>query len=134
MSNLSSSPTTGLNPGWNGFEFEVPYCEIPSSLNLVIGAYNVNVTDFDFTGKAFSFKLTDKNDDSKNTSFMNYEVLFYDVNGMRKTARELRKIYPPLAVQLYKVDVLSKHYGYKHQFTTVFVGQEDFTQKRTTNI
>ena len=52
MSNLSSSPTTGLNPGWNGFEFEVPYCEIPSSLNLVIGAYNVNVTDFDFTGKS----------------------------------------------------------------------------------
>jgi hypothetical protein len=24
--------------------------------------------------------------------------------------------------------VLSKHYGYKHQFTTVFVGAEDFTQ------
>ena len=88
----------------------------------------IELKDFDFTDKSFTFKLADKNDDSKNTSFMNYEVVFYDVNGMRKTARELRKIYPPLAVQLYKVDVLSKHYGYKHQFTTVFVGEEDFTQ------
>ena len=88
----------------------------------------IELKDFDFTDKSFTFKLADKNDDSKNTSFMNYEVVFYDGNGMRKTARELRKIYPPLAVQLYKVDVLSKHYGYKHQFTTVFVGQEDFTQ------
>ena len=59
---------------------------------------------------------------------MNYEVVFYDGNGMRKTARELRMVYPSLAVQLYKVDVLSKQYGYKHQFTTVFVGQVDFTQ------
>lgn len=88
----------------------------------------IELKDFDFTDKSFTFKLADKNDDSKNTSFMNYEVVFYDVNGMRKTARELRKVYPPLAVQLYKVDVLSKSYDYKHQFTTVFVGQEDFTQ------
>lgn len=88
----------------------------------------IELNDFDFTDKSFTFKMADKNDDSKNTSFMNYEVVFYDVNGMRKTARELRKIYPPLAVQLYKVDVLSKSYDYKHQFTTVFVGQDDFTQ------
>lgn len=84
--------------------------------------------DFDFTDKFFTFKLADKNDDSKNTSFMNYEVVFYDVKGMRKTASELRKIYPPFAVQLYKVDVLSKSYDYKHQFTTVTVGTEDFTR------
>ena len=84
--------------------------------------------DFDFTDKCFTFKLADKNDDFKNTSFMNYQVVFYDVNGMRKTASELRKIYPPFAVQLYKVDVLSKNYNYKHQFTTVTVGAEDFTR------
>ncbi len=88
----------------------------------------INLKDFDFTDKYFTFKLADKNDDSKNTSFMNYEVSFYDIKGMCVTARELRKIYPPLAVQLYKVDVLSKNYSYKHQFTTVFVGEEDFDQ------
>ena len=59
---------------------------------------------------------------------MNYEVVFYDKNGMRKTARDLRKVYPPLAVQLYKVDVLSKHYAYKHQFTSVVVKADDFTR------
>ena len=84
--------------------------------------------DIDFTDKYFTFKLADKNDDSENTSFMNYEVVFYDANGMRKTAGELRKIYPPFAVQLYKVDALSKRYDYKHQFTTVTVGAEDFTE------
>ena len=47
---------------------------------------------------------------------------------MRKTARDLRKIYPAFAVQLYKVDVLSKNYDYKHQFTTVNVSPEDFTR------
>ena len=55
-------------------------------------------------------------------------MIFYDANGMRKTAGELRKIYPPFAVQLYKVDALSKRYDYKHQFTTVTVGAEDFTE------
>ena len=90
----------------------------------------IELKDFDFTDKSFTFKLADKYDDSKNTSFMNYEVVFYDVNGMRKTARELRKIYPPLAVQLYKIDALSKRYDYKHQFTTVFVSEEDFTQNK----
>lgn len=88
----------------------------------------INLNDFDFTGKIFSFKLADKNDDSKNTSFMDYEVVLYDKNGMRKTARDLRKIYPPFAVQLYKVDVLSKNYDYKHQFTTVTARPEDFTR------
>lgn len=88
----------------------------------------INLNDFDFTGKAFSFKLADKNDDSKNTSFMDYEVVFYDKNGMRKTARDLRKVYPPFAVQLYKIDVLSKNYDYKHQFTTVTVRSGDFTR------
>lgn len=88
----------------------------------------INLNDFDFTDKFFTFKIADKNDDSKNTSFMNYEVVFYDKNGMRKTARDLRKVYPPLAVQLYKVDVLSKHYDYKHQFTSVTVRAEDFTR------
>lgn len=93
----------------------------------------INLKDFDFTDKSFTFKLADKNDDSKNTSFMNYEVSFYDIKGICVTARELRKIYPPLAVQLYKIDVLSKNYDYKHQFTTVFVDQEDFTQNNEFN-
>ncbi len=88
----------------------------------------IELKDFDFTDKAFAFKLADKYDDSKKASFMDYEVVFYDIKGMRKTARELRKIYPPFAVQLYKVDVLSKNYDYKHQFSTVIVRPEDFTR------
>ncbi len=88
----------------------------------------IELNDFDFTDKAFTFKIADKYDDSKNTAFMDYEVVFYDTKGMRKTARELRKLYPPFAVQLYKVDVLSKNYDYKHQFSTVMVRPEDFTR------
>ena len=90
----------------------------------------INLNDFDMTDSALTFKLADKFDDSDKNTFTDYSVVLYDVNGMRKTAGTgvLRKVYPSLAVQLYKVDVLSKNYDYKHQFTTVTVTPEDFTR------
>ena len=90
----------------------------------------INLNDYDLADKAITFKLADKYNDSDKKTFVDYSVELYDVNGMRKVAGPdvLRKVYPPLAVQLYKVDVLSKNYDYKHQFTTVTVASEDFTR------
>lgn len=50
-SNQTGVPTTGLNPGWNGFEFEVPYCTDYRNINFIIGAYDNNIVNYDFIGK-----------------------------------------------------------------------------------
>lgn len=50
FSNLTGEPTKGLSPGWNGFEFEVPYCTDYRNIEFTIGAYDKKITYFDFTG------------------------------------------------------------------------------------
>lgn len=50
-SNLSSNPAAGLTPGWNGFEFEVPYIPDLEHVSFIIGAYNDNVINYSFSGK-----------------------------------------------------------------------------------
>ena len=52
FSNLTGEPTKGLSPGWNGFEFEVPYCTDYRNIEFTIGAYDKKITYFDFTGNA----------------------------------------------------------------------------------
>lgn len=51
FSNLSTDATNGIMPGWNGFEFEVPYCTDYKGRELTIGAYDKRITTYDFTGK-----------------------------------------------------------------------------------
>lgn len=51
LSNLTGNPTNGITPGWNGFEFEVPYCTDYRNIDLVIGAYDRNITSYNFLGK-----------------------------------------------------------------------------------
>ncbi len=50
-SNLVKVPTTGITPGWNGFEFEVPYCTDYRDIDFVIAAYDKNITEYNFIGK-----------------------------------------------------------------------------------
>ena len=50
-SNMTGVPTDGINIGWNGFEFEVPYCTDYKGIDLILGAYDTNITSFDFVGK-----------------------------------------------------------------------------------
>lgn len=50
VSNQVGDPTKGLQTGWNGFEFEVPYCTDYKNKEFVIGAYDKMVTKYDFFG------------------------------------------------------------------------------------
>lgn len=67
-SNLSGDPTKGLVTGWNGFEFEVPYCTDYRNMDFVIGAYDKNITSYDFLGKEESSIVGTTTGTSNNTS------------------------------------------------------------------
>lgn len=52
FSNINSVPTTGIGPGWNGFEFQVPgYCTDLTNMDFTIGAYEKQITDYNLLGK-----------------------------------------------------------------------------------
>lgn len=58
LSNMAYlGPTTGLVPGWNGFEFEVPYCTDYKNLTFQIGAYDKKIESFHFEGKENSMAV-----------------------------------------------------------------------------
>lgn len=50
FSNQVGDPTKGLEPGWNGFEFEVPYCTDYKNIDFIVGAYDKTLTTYDFSG------------------------------------------------------------------------------------
>lgn len=50
FSNQVGDPTKGLQTGWNGFEFEVPYCTDYKNKEFVLGAYDRIITKYDFSG------------------------------------------------------------------------------------
>lgn len=50
FSNQIGDLAKGLEPGWNGFEFEVPYCTDYKNTEFVIGAYDRKVSTYDFAG------------------------------------------------------------------------------------
>lgn len=52
FSNMSSVPTTGIQHGWNGFEFQVPsYCTDLTDMDFTIGTYERQITDYNLLGK-----------------------------------------------------------------------------------
>lgn len=54
FSNMNDVPTTGIEHGWNGFEFQVPrYCEDLTSIDFKIGAYERQITNYNLLGKEF---------------------------------------------------------------------------------
>lgn len=70
LSNIAYlGPTTGLTPGWNGFEFEVPYCTDYKDLSFQIGAYDKKIENFYFEGKGTSISagtITSKKEETPN--------------------------------------------------------------------
>lgn len=50
VSNQVGDPTKGLQTGWNGFEFEVPYCTDYKDKEFTIGAYDRVITNYSFLG------------------------------------------------------------------------------------
>lgn len=50
FSNQVGDPTKGLQTGWNGFEFEVPYCTDYKNKEFVLGAYDRIITKYNFLG------------------------------------------------------------------------------------
>lgn len=50
LSNQVGDPTKGLQTGWNGFEFEVPYCTDYKDKEFIIGAYDRVITNYSFLG------------------------------------------------------------------------------------
>lgn len=53
-SNMTGVPTDGIDIGWNGFEFEVPYCTDYKGLDFILGAYDQNITNYNYVGKVNS--------------------------------------------------------------------------------
>ena len=54
FSNMNDVPTTGIEHGWNGFEFQVPrYCTDLTSMDFKIGAYEKQITNYSLLGKEF---------------------------------------------------------------------------------
>lgn len=52
ISNSTDTPTDGISPGWNGFQFQVPrYCTDLGDYELKIGAYDKRITDYFLLGK-----------------------------------------------------------------------------------
>ena len=53
FSTMNDVPTTGIEFGWNGFEFQVSrYSTDLTNMDLKIGAYEKHITDYDLLGKA----------------------------------------------------------------------------------
>lgn len=70
LSNIAYlGPTTGLAPGWNGFEFEIPYCTDYRNLSFQIGAYDKKIENIYFEGMGNSTSIgtiTSKKSESSN--------------------------------------------------------------------
>lgn len=52
ISNMGKNPSRGIQSGWNGFEFEVPYTTDYQDLDLTIDSYDKRLVNYDFTGKS----------------------------------------------------------------------------------
>ena len=81
----------------------------------------------DISEGAISFEIADmrENTEKYNNSF-GYRVELTDGKGNKVSVAEPTLVYPSLAVQLYKQDVITGSYEYKHQLQTVTVRPESF--------
>lgn len=90
-SNLSGDPTKGLVPGWNGFEFEVPYCTDYRNMDFVIGAYDHNITSYNFLGKEESSIVGTATAKSNSTSSSTTTTATVDGEDAKKYIENLDK-------------------------------------------
>ena len=83
--------------------------------------------DADMTSGGISFRIADMREENAETlSELSYTVELIDANGKNVSAEKPVYIYPTLAVQLYKQDVLFGGYEYKHQMQAVRLTREMF--------
>lgn len=75
---------------------------------------------WDLTDRVFTFNLADMREKGKieKAGPLSYQVVFADANGHTAKASPVTA-FPTVSVQLYKADVITRQYEYKHQFTTV---------------
>lgn len=53
LSNAGNTPVSGIEPGWNGFEFQISrYSTDLTHMDFTIGAYDQRIISYDFLGKA----------------------------------------------------------------------------------
>ncbi|MBO4807513.1 MAG: hypothetical protein J5537_00620 [Lachnospiraceae bacterium] len=98
------------------------------------GSPSVKVTfpAMDITKGGLSFGIADMREDTadKEKAF-DYVVTLTDATGHTATVQNPKLIYPSLAVQLYKQDVLFGSYEYKHQLQTVLLTPDSFVTSST---
>lgn len=88
---------------------------------------DVKMPTVDMNSQLISFRLADMREEvADDNSKLAYKIELIDSNGKTITSDNLRYVYPTLAVQLYKQDVLFGSYEYKHQMQTVTVGIDNF--------
>ena len=83
--------------------------------------------DADMTSGGLSFRIADRREDAaEDLTALSYTVELTDANGMTVSAESPVYLYPTLAVQLYKQDVLFGSFEYKHQMQSVRLTREMF--------
>lgn len=88
----------------------------------------IKLDSVDITNDKLSFRLADKREDiSDVASELYYEVKLTDIKGNTVSVETPVYVYPSLALQLYKQDVMFNTYEYKHQLQTVRVAKESFS-------
>ncbi len=58
-----------------------------------------------------------------------YKINLFDKNGKSISVENPFYVYPSLAIQLYKQDVIFSSYEYKHQMQTVVLTKDMFASK-----
>lgn len=81
----------------------------------------------DLSAGSLSFRIADMREDTADKiSELDYIVELYDAHGNMVSVTNPKTVYPALAVQLYKQDVIFNNYEYKHQMQTVQIDAEMF--------
>lgn len=81
----------------------------------------------DLSGGYLTFRIADQREESATDNHgLFYRVTLVDQSGNTVSIDSPRYIYPSLALQLYKQDVLFGSYEYKHQMQMVVINRELF--------
>lgn len=93
----------------------------------------------DISKETLSFRIADMREEEKLSPF-SCSVTLYDRNHHKATVANPYLIQPSIARQLYKQDILTNQYEYKHQMETVsvpfdtFYKEEGFDEKQVTKL
>lgn len=87
----------------------------------------ISIPSYDMTDGFIAFRMADVQEGcADNSEKVSYTVELMDASGNRVSVENPQRVYPCLAVQLYKQDVLSGSYEYKYQMQSVVIRREMF--------